>query len=263
MKTRKVKSKLAFGVEPAHRRFRLRLARYQALGEALRDEAKRRASSRPLRVLDVGCGQGRSLRYAEALGILDELRFHGLDNDPRRLARLYRPDLWSELKLGDAADALPYSDAEFDVCICEQVLEHLGQPETTIDEMFRVLRPEGLLIIGVPIFPPGIASIRSTSVALLERSFGWRRSHVQSFTAQCIAGLVCKDRPLTIEAMRGFRVASGGLLSRLEDSEWWYLLNRRLGSAAPWICTEVQVLSRKRASLPSETSAAMTGAGVL
>lgn len=188
------------------------------------------------------------MRYAEKLETLDAFEFHGFDNDPQGLERIDRKDLWSGLELGDASDAFPYSDAEFDVCICEQVLEHLEQPEQTIDEMCRVLRPQGLMIIGVPIFPPGIAHVRGVVVTFLERVFGLRGSHVQSFTAQGIAGFVTKDRPLTVEAVRGSRIASGGPLSKLEDFEWWYLLNRRLGNTLPSICTEVQLLIRKQSA---------------
>jgi SAM-dependent methyltransferase len=48
--------------------------------------------------------------------------------------------------LGDA-QALGLADAVFDVVLCTEVLEHLPEPQTALDEMFRVLRPSGTLLL--------------------------------------------------------------------------------------------------------------------
>ena len=56
--------------------------------------------------------------------------------------------------------AIPCGDAAFDVAVCEQVLEHVDDPRAALVEIARCLRPEGLLVFGVPTFPPGIAQIR-------------------------------------------------------------------------------------------------------
>jgi len=41
---------------------------------------------------------------------------------------------------------LPFEEAEFDVVISDQVLEHLPNPKRAIEESFRVLRPGGIAI---------------------------------------------------------------------------------------------------------------------
>ncbi len=49
----------------------------------------------------------------------------------------------------DAA-CLPVAAAAVDVVICAETLEHVYRPELVVREAFRVLRPEGLLLITVP-----------------------------------------------------------------------------------------------------------------
>ncbi len=48
--------------------------------------------------------------------------------------------------IGDA-QALGVADAAFDVVLCTEVLEHLPEPQRALDEMFRVLRPGGTLLL--------------------------------------------------------------------------------------------------------------------
>jgi len=48
--------------------------------------------------------------------------------------------------VGDAHE-LPFKDGEFDVVLANEVLEHLQNPQKAIDEMYRVLRKGGKLIL--------------------------------------------------------------------------------------------------------------------
>jgi len=48
--------------------------------------------------------------------------------------------------IGDA-QALGFTEGAFDVVLCTEVLEHLPEPQQAIDEMFRVLRPGGTLLL--------------------------------------------------------------------------------------------------------------------
>jgi SAM-dependent methyltransferase len=51
-------------------------------------------------------------------------------------------------------DAIPVDDAHFDVAICNAVLEHVRNPHEVMDELHRVLRPGGLLVLTVPFMQP-------------------------------------------------------------------------------------------------------------
>ena len=48
--------------------------------------------------------------------------------------------------IGDA-QALGIRDGAFEAVLCTEVLEHLPEPQKAIDEMFRVLRPGGTLLL--------------------------------------------------------------------------------------------------------------------
>ena len=48
--------------------------------------------------------------------------------------------------IGDA-QALGIGDGMFDIVLCTEVLEHLPEPQRAIDEIFRVLKPGGSLLL--------------------------------------------------------------------------------------------------------------------
>lgn len=64
---------------------------------------------------------------------------------PNRVSLDIRPGLGVHV-IGDA-QALGVADEAFDVVLCTEVLEHLPEPQRAIDEMFRVLRPGGTLLL--------------------------------------------------------------------------------------------------------------------
>ena len=49
-----------------------------------------------------------------------------------------------------SAFALPFRDETFDCVVSSQVIEHIPRDQVLFDEMWRVLRPGGMLIIGTP-----------------------------------------------------------------------------------------------------------------
>jgi SAM-dependent methyltransferase len=46
--------------------------------------------------------------------------------------------------------ALPLADASFDAALCTEVLEHVATPLAAVDELCRVLRPGGRILVTVP-----------------------------------------------------------------------------------------------------------------
>jgi ubiquinone/menaquinone biosynthesis C-methylase UbiE len=111
-----------------------------------------RAERRPpqhVRVLDVACGTGRTLRQLATTH--PELRFHGVDLSPHyvQLARRRLRDV-GELTLAvENAEALPWADGTFDVVTSVYLFHELprGARRNVVAEMFRVLRPGGLVVI--------------------------------------------------------------------------------------------------------------------
>lgn len=64
---------------------------------------------------------------------------------PDRVALDIKPGRGVQI-LGDA-QALGLADASFDRVLCTEVLEHLPEPQRAIDEMRRVLKPGGTLLL--------------------------------------------------------------------------------------------------------------------
>jgi len=98
-------------------------------------------------ILDCGCGLGWFLKV---IGELTSCRLVGLDIDRTRLGRARREvGGRAELVTGDAV-ALPFGDRTFDKVILSEVLEHLPDDLGALREVWRVLRPGGVVAITVP-----------------------------------------------------------------------------------------------------------------
>ncbi len=97
-------------------------------------------------VLDIGCGQGWVLGELPAA-----VRRVGVDTDEELIAigREERPDC--DLRVIDGAQ-LPFGEAEFDVVLLGDVIEHVGDEnkQHVIDEALRVLKDGGRFIVTAP-----------------------------------------------------------------------------------------------------------------
>ena len=110
-----------------------------------------------VRVLDIGCGNGRhafeSLRRgAEVVATdLDEGALADVEDTAAAMRDAGEVPLGGGLRVVHAdARRLPFADGTFDVVIAAEVLEHIHEDGTAIGELFRVLRPGGLLAVTVP-----------------------------------------------------------------------------------------------------------------
>jgi SAM-dependent methyltransferase len=97
-----------------------------------------------LSALDVGCGTGAFSLAALARGA----RVTSLDIGVELLRRT-RSKGAPRVLAGDAA-ALPFADASFDLVISSECIEHTVDPERSVADMLRVLRPDGTLALTCP-----------------------------------------------------------------------------------------------------------------
>jgi SAM-dependent methyltransferase len=238
---------LAFGVDRTRKHlYSLRQARYQALAfDIQRMAAEYVYFGRPLRLLDIGVNDGISRKYLNAWPASANIDFYGADLDE---LDVHEREKWKGFWTGDFMEGyLDIPSGMFDVVICEQVLEHLPELETAVRTLERVLRPGGMLFVGVPIFPHGFHLLRKPVVAAVDgmKANPRKRGHVQAFSLVTFKRLLRQYTNLEITEARGFRVISGGILRPLENHRAWWRFNRWLGAEIPGACIEVQVIARK------------------
>jgi ubiquinone/menaquinone biosynthesis C-methylase UbiE len=105
-------------------------------------------------VADLGCGSG--LILCDILALKPRWSGHGLDissaavNYARRLAEHKRLSERTQFRVGDISQ-LPFADKSLDLIVASEVIEHMPEPQAVIDEIARVLRPGGQLILTMPL----------------------------------------------------------------------------------------------------------------
>ncbi len=90
-------------------------------------------------ILDAGCGSSRILGIRRGMVGLD------VQLNKLRYARRFGNPL-----VHGSIFALPFTDAAFDCVICSEVIEHIPADEKAFDELQRVLKPGGRMILGTP-----------------------------------------------------------------------------------------------------------------
>lgn len=97
------------------------------------------------KLLDIGCGNGAFLSFMKEIG----WNTFGIEISQKAvdIASLNGHNIFT----GNLLDA-KYPDNYFDVITLNNVLEHLSNPTTEIEEINRILKPKGELIICVPNF---------------------------------------------------------------------------------------------------------------
>lgn len=103
-------------------------------------------------VLDIGCGGGGKTCYYATFG---PKKIIGIDIVPHyaeegnAFAKEKGLDPIASFMTGDASQ-MPFADNTFDTIIMNDAMEHVDQPEKTLEECFRVLKPGGHLYINFP-----------------------------------------------------------------------------------------------------------------
>jgi O-antigen biosynthesis protein len=154
------------------------------------------------RVLDVGCssgGLGRRLREERRATVI-----HGIEQHPESVAAARAVlDEVIDLDLeSDQRAALVRSRmASYDVLVLADVLEHLRDPWTVLEDLVAVLRPGGIVVVSIP-------NVRVASVVLpllFRGRFTYRdrgvldRTHLRFFTRSSARELL-EGAGLTIES---------------------------------------------------------------
>lgn len=124
-------------------------ANANASGSTLRGHYRRllrRLGMKPgARVLDVACGTGGWLQVCTDHGAM----VSGIDLSDKAIS-VCNERMPDGVFYAQAAETLPFNDADFDVVTCLGSLEHFVDPVNSLKEMVRVARPHATFIILVP-----------------------------------------------------------------------------------------------------------------
>jgi len=148
-------------------------ARYAA-ARAVLDAAELAPGSR---LLDIGCG------VAPHAELLRDFAYVGADLGRARLRRSRATHPWARYAVQDITQ-LGWREGAFDAVLCMEVIEHVtpARRQALVRELFRVLRPAGLLVLSTP----------DGRITGWKRVFGRRceRSHEPELPAEEVESLV-------------------------------------------------------------------------
>ena len=170
-------------------------------------------------LLDVGCGEaqipvlaGRQFSKVVALDVARNV----LEATRRKSKTLTEPQRYAFIEC-DLNAAWPFGSSSFDVVTCVAVLEHLIDPSFVIEEIARVLRGNGRLILLVP----NLAYFKHRAALLFGRlprtsgdPLGWDGGHLHYFTFRAVRGLL-SEKGLSIERRSG-----DGLFGKFRAQFW-------------------------------------------
>lgn len=190
-----------------------------------------RTGEAPAVVVDVGCGDGSAA--AVAAGVLDGRRPGGQrivavdwSHDALRRARVRTREaapgtpvfvVRGGLPDGAAQPAgLPLADASADAVLFSEVVEHLVDPDAALDELRRVLRPGGHLLLSTP----NLAAWYNRALLLAGVQPVFSEVSLRGIHGRPGSQVVGHLRLYTARALRGFLSASGFTVEKVAGAPY-------------------------------------------
>jgi methionine biosynthesis protein MetW len=180
------------------------------------------------RVLDIGCADGGFLQLLKGNFAISEL--YGVDVSEEAVS-LTTSRGFRAFQLDVDNEKLPFEDDSFDGIFCGEVIEHLYDPDHLLDEMYRVLRKNGLAILTTPNLASWFNRVfllfgyqpLFTEVSLRHGvgypfPFWLKSGHIRAFTLRALSELV---------KLHGFRITRAmgfGINTRLGYGKRWRIL---------------------------------------
>lgn len=107
------------------------------------------------KILDIGCGAGYFLFMT-----LERYRKQGFnptvvgidisDNQLSYMVQRMAKEGVDAVAVHASGEYLPFPDNSFDLITCSEVIEHVRNPDRALQDMYRILKPGGLLLISTP-----------------------------------------------------------------------------------------------------------------
>lgn len=120
---------------------------YRLFRDTYREHADGRVLDTSSRVLDFGCGWGRTVRYFTKH--FPPSNLYGVDANPEVIRFCLESNQWATFEINDVLPPSRFSDSTFDLIYGYSVFSHLSLEAHNrwVDEFFRILKPGGLLMV--------------------------------------------------------------------------------------------------------------------
>lgn len=173
-------------------------------------------------VIDVGCGTGDDVRaIAEIVG--ENGRVVGVDGSTTMIQEAKRRaeglNLPTEFYVGDAEN-LEFPDNSFDCCRVERVLQHLHNPQQSLQEILRIAKQGARIVIVEPDY--GSIKIEGGNPTVTSKLIKRRCSHFRSAQIGMQLPLLYKRLELVKIAVRVIQVVN----ENFEDDHEKFLLSK-------------------------------------
>jgi len=97
-------------------------------------------------ILDIGCHDGTFLSLVENR----RNNFFGLDANSWAIEQSRKKGIDARQYFFDDESSLPYDDNFFDIIVAGEIIEHIFDTDFFLEEVRRVLKPQGKLLISTP-----------------------------------------------------------------------------------------------------------------
>ncbi|MDI6777756.1 MAG: class I SAM-dependent methyltransferase [Patescibacteria group bacterium] len=143
-------------------------------------------------ILDIGCYDGSFLSLIKNRNN----NFYGLEASDWGTKKSRQKGIEVNQYFFDGENKLPYDDNFFDVAVAGEIIEHIYDTDFFLAEIYRVLKPEGKLLISTP----NVASLGRRALLffgfnpIIELSLNELDSsgHIRYFTFKSLQGLLKK-----------------------------------------------------------------------
>ena len=170
--------------------------------EIIVDFAKRYCSAEgTIRVLDIGGGAGTDLCNIREGFAPRKVELYELEAYPPNCRKAEERGI-SVKTIDVEREKFPYDNQYFDVVVANQVYEHLKEIIWVTSEISRILKPQGILIIGVP----NLASLHNRVLLLMGRqpsSIYALGPHVRGYTPNDLENFFETDGYFSCKERRG------------------------------------------------------------
>ena len=156
-------------------------------------------NKKDFKILDIGCGWGQDL--TSLLEISKTIELYGIEINDEKIAACQQKNI-TIFKTNCEKEKIPVKDDFFDIIIINQVLEHTKEIFFICSEISRVLKKQGILIIGVP----NLASFHNRILLL----FGYQPTcielmgpHVRGFTIPSLKNFISMENYFFVKEIKG------------------------------------------------------------